>query len=74
MVPQQQGDSRGYNSQVCRHRLTVVVATVILSYTPVRAFFEHASPHDTLGHGLNTKLCALGSDSMCSEHFGHVKS
>jgi len=38
------------------------------------SIFSHTSPHDTICHGLNTKLCALDSDSMCSEHFGHVKS
>ncbi len=50
MVSPQQGDSRGYNSQVCRHGLSVVVATVILSCTPVRVFFEHFFARLTTWH------------------------
>jgi hypothetical protein len=41
---------------------------------PSDSIFSHASAHCTLRLGRKTKLCALGSDSICSEHFVHVKS
>ncbi len=42
--------------------------------TGSESILSHASAHDTLGLVRKTKLCALGSDSMCSEHFVDVKS
>ena len=68
MVPQQRGDSTVYDSQVCHHRLAHRCHPCYSVLHTSESMFSHTSPHDALGLGRKTKLCALGSDSMCSEH------